>query len=77
MESAAQAHADDMAQRDYFSHNSQDGRTPGSRITAAGCIWNAYGENIAAGQGTPEAVMKTWKNSSGEVKTATDEIMLQ
>ena len=62
---AAKGHSADMAQKNYFSHASQDGRTPGQRITAAGYIWSAYGENIAAGQTTVEQVMTGWINSPG------------
>ena len=62
---AARGHSDDMATLDYFSHTSLDGRTPADRITAAGYPWNTYGENIAAGYSTPEAVMLGWMNSSG------------
>ncbi len=62
---AARGHAEDMAFQNYFSHVSLDGRTPGDRITAAGYSWNACGENIAAGQMTPEEVMASWMNSAG------------
>ncbi len=34
-------------------------------MTAAGYIWSGAAENIAAGQSTPEAVMKGWMNSAG------------
>lgn len=61
----AYLHAEDMSVNNYFSHTSQDGRSPGQRITAEGYRWNAYGENIAWGYGTPEAVMSAWMNSSG------------
>ncbi|MFF9817565.1 sigma-70 family RNA polymerase sigma factor [Streptomyces sp. NPDC014006] len=62
---AAQAHSDDMAARNYFEHNSPDGTDPGQRITAAGYRWSTYGENIAKGQQTPDAVMTSWMNSPG------------
>lgn len=62
---AAQAHSDDMAQRDFFDHTNPDGEDPGDRVTAAGYKWSTYGENIAAGQRTPAAVMDSWMNSSG------------
>lgn len=62
---AARAHSQDMSQQNYFSHTSLDGRGPGQRITDAGYSWNTYGENIAAGFSTPEAVMNAWMNSSG------------
>ncbi len=62
---AAKGHSADMAQKNYFSHTSQDGRTAGQRITTAGYNWSAYGENIAAGQTTLEQVMTGWINSPG------------
>jgi hypothetical protein len=54
-----------MAQQNYFSHTSLDGRSAGTRISQAGYSWNTYGENIAAGYTTPEAVVAGWMNSSG------------
>jgi len=62
---AARDHSRDMGTRDYFSHDSPEGRTPGDRVTAAGYNWSAVGENIAAGQATPAAVMQSWMNSPG------------
>ncbi len=62
---AAQGHSDDMAARDFFDHTNPDGADPGQRITAAGYTWSTYGENIAQGQQTPEAVMDSWMNSPG------------
>ncbi|MFI8004993.1 sigma-70 family RNA polymerase sigma factor [Streptomyces sp. NPDC086010] len=62
---AASRHSADMVARDYFSHTSPDGTDPGARITAAGYRWSTYGENIAKGQQTPEAVMEAWMNSEG------------
>ncbi len=65
LNAAAQAHASDMASKNYFSHTSQDGRTFDQRVTAAGYLWSAVGENIAAGQPTPEAVVAGWLTSAG------------
>ncbi|MFG3137438.1 sigma-70 family RNA polymerase sigma factor [Streptomyces sp. NPDC048211] len=62
---AAQRHSDDMAARDFFEHTNPDGADPGQRVTAAGYRWSTYGENIARGQQTPEAVMESWMNSPG------------
>jgi uncharacterized protein YkwD len=63
--SAAQAHSADMAAHSYFDHNSQDGRSPFDRITAAGYKFSTAAENIAAGQRTPQDVMTSWMNSPG------------
>lgn len=62
---AAGAHSTDMAANNYFSHTSQDGRNPGQRITGAGYAWSAYGENIAAGQSSAQAVVDGWLASPG------------
>jgi hypothetical protein len=60
---AAQRHAEDMVARSYFAHESPEGGDPGTRLIAAGYLWSAYGENIAAGQQTPEEVMASWLDS--------------
>ncbi|MEU5592949.1 sigma-70 family RNA polymerase sigma factor [Streptomyces sp. NPDC020298] len=65
LEDAAQRHSDDMAARNFFDHTNPDGADPGQRITAAGYRWSTYGENIAQGQQTPQAVMDSWMNSPG------------
>lgn len=62
---AAGAHSIDMAANNYFSHTSQDGRNPGQRITGAGYAWSGYGENIAAGQTSAQAVVDGWLASPG------------
>jgi uncharacterized protein YkwD len=62
---AAQSHSADMAANDYFSHTSQDGRSFSDRIRTAGYGGGAIAENIAAGQATASAVMKSWMNSPG------------
>ena len=61
---AAQAHSDDMAARNYFSHTSPEGEGPGDRADDAGYPWWS-GENIARGQRTAEAVVDAWMNSEG------------
>src|SRR5207302_652516 len=55
-----------MANADFFAHDGPDGSTPQSRQQAAGYT-NAvvWGENIAAGQPDPQAVMTAWMNSPG------------
>lgn len=62
---SAQGHASDMASKNYFSHTSQDGRTFSQRISATGYAWRTIGENIAAGQSTPAAVVNGWLQSPG------------
>ncbi|CAF5036123.1 unnamed protein product [Rotaria sp. Silwood1] len=62
---AARGHAEDMLARNYFDHNSLDGRTPWDRMADAGYPRNcAGGENIAANQ-NPAAAVEAWLKSSG------------
>jgi uncharacterized protein YkwD len=56
-------HATDMATHNYFSHDGRDGSKPSGRATRAGYVWRAVGENIAAGQGTADAVVQGWIDS--------------
>ncbi|SBW18993.1 hypothetical protein FDG2_0913 [Candidatus Protofrankia californiensis] len=62
---AAQTHSADMSAHNYFSHNSQDGRTPFQRMAKAGYEFSMAAENIAAGQRTPAEVVRGWMNSAG------------
>ncbi|WP_345548273.1 CAP domain-containing protein [Streptomyces lannensis] len=62
---AAQAHSEDMAAHANMSHTGSDGSAPGDRITRAGYDWSSYGENVAYGYATPEAVMAGWMSSPG------------
>jgi len=62
---AARGHSVDMAEQDYFSHDSLDGRKFSQRITSAGYQWSACAENIAAGYTSPETVMNGWMASPG------------
>lgn len=62
---AAYGHSKDMADNNYFSHTSLDGRTLGPRITAAGYGWSLIGENIAAGYMTVSQTVDAWMASDG------------
>lgn len=46
---AAQAHADDMAANNYYSHTSLDGRSPWDRMRDAGVSFGYAAENIGKG----------------------------
>lgn len=65
LQEAAQAHTDDMAARNYFDHNSPDGKSARDRINATGYTWSRIGENIARGQQDAAAVVTAWMNSPG------------
>jgi uncharacterized protein YkwD len=68
LEKAALDHSVDMNKNNYFDHTGRDGSTPGDRITRAGYTWRAYGENIAKGYPSEQAVMDTWLKSEGHCK---------
>jgi len=63
LESAASLHAADMAANNYFGHTGGDGSTPAQRVTRAGYRYRMTGENIAAGQLSPEEVVSGWLKS--------------
>lgn len=61
----AYAHSKDMGVRGFFDHTNPDGLSPFDRIKNAGISYSRAAENIAAGQTSPEAVVRSWMNSSG------------
>jgi uncharacterized protein YkwD len=63
--SAASDYATAMADRGLFSHTSPDGSSLQDRGEAHGYLgWTFLGENLAAGQDTPERVVRAWMASS-------------
>jgi uncharacterized protein YkwD len=62
---AAQVHATDMAEQDYFGHRDKSGGGIGSRARSQGYRFGLVAENIAAGQETPTAAVQAWLNSPG------------
>jgi uncharacterized protein YkwD len=62
---AALAHSVDMARQGYFSHQGKDGREVEQRAVQAGYRWRGIGENIAAGQESPEEAVAGWLESPG------------
>ena len=66
LNTAAGQHSANMADRDFVAHCDPDTRSlPEDRMRDAGYFPNRSGENIAAGYGSPAAVMNGWMNSSG------------
>ena len=57
-----------MAQNNYFSHTSKDGREFDDRILEAGFQGNNIGENIAGGSRTAQAAFESWMNSPGHCR---------
>lgn len=59
---AARSHSAQMAKLEKMEHE-LEGKTAKDRVEAVGYLYKRIGENIAAGQKTPEAVMDAWMNS--------------
>lgn len=55
----------DMINNNYFSHQSPTYGSPFDMMKKFGISYRSAGENIAAGQKTPQEVMNAWMNSSG------------
>jgi uncharacterized protein YkwD len=68
LQAAAQAHATDMAERNYYAHQSLDGRSPSARMNFFGYHSRMTAENIAAGQQTAAEVVAGWLKSPGHCK---------
>lgn len=63
---AARWLAQDMAEKGYFDHTDPQGRSIAPRLPDFGYKgYSEIGENIAAGQPTPEAVVEGWMHSPG------------
>lgn len=63
LNSAAQAKANDMVARNYWSHNTPDGQEPWIFIDNTGYSYTKAGENLAYGFGTSNETITGWMNS--------------
>lgn len=63
LDQAAQAKANDMVARDYWSHNTPDGKAPWIFIDQAGYQYHKAGENLAYGFTSSKDVVNGWMNS--------------
>lgn len=61
----ANTKAQDMIDKNYFSHQSPTYGSPFDMLKKFGVSFSYAGENIAAGQKSAEEVMESWMNSSG------------
>lgn len=66
--SSAQAKCEDMADKDYWDHNSPDGLTPWYFIDNSGYIYGIAGENLAYGFSTAGGVIYGWMGSPSHKK---------
>lgn len=60
LRSAAEAHARDMLDHNYFAHEGYDGSNPAQRATAQGYRYRVIGENIASGPTTVAEAVAGW-----------------
>ena len=65
LNASAYSHSADMAAMNNMSHTGSDGSDPGDREVRAGYNWRTYGEIVAMGYRTAEAVIDGWMNSPG------------
>ena len=61
----ASAKSQDMVDNRYFSHTSPQYGSPFAMMKTFGIRYHYAGENIASGQTSPEAVVRSWMNSPG------------
>ena len=71
LSAASLEHSEDMVRRDYFEHDTPEGRSVAERLRALGYkrgVNASAGENIAYGvakTATPAAIVNAWMNSPG------------
>jgi len=71
LDSAAEKHATHMAGVGRMAHDGIGDGDPGSRVRAEG-FGDAWGENVAAGQTSPEQVVAEWMASPGHRRNILD-----
>lgn len=64
LDKAAQAKAEDMAKRNYWSHETPDGKEPWYFIDQTGYKYFKSAENLAYGFKTSDSTISGWMNSS-------------
>lgn len=67
LQATAQLQSVNMAEQDFFSHTGQDGLMAWDRAVNEGYDYQTVGENIGAGQRTPEEIVQGWVNSPGHL----------
>ncbi len=66
LKKAAEAKVDDMFAKQYFEHESPDGKTPADVIRKAGYAYIVVGENLALGNfKDDETLVQAWMDSPG------------
>jgi uncharacterized protein YkwD len=62
---AAQKHADDMADNDFFEHKGSDKSSVVDRIEGEKYLWRTVGENLAMGPRSVSEAVEGWLESPG------------
>jgi uncharacterized protein YkwD len=65
LDSAAQSKAFDMGNRNYWSHDTPDGKKPWTFIENAGYTYSKAAENLAYGFDSSKTTISGWMNSPG------------
>ena len=60
----AEAHSQDMVDRNFFDHTNPDGQRPRDRLDEAGYAWWYCGETIGGGYDTAQAMFTAWMEST-------------
>lgn len=68
MRIAARCHSQDMGDRNRLGHDGSNGSSFSQRLGEAGYNGQPRGENVAAGQSSPAAVVTSWMNSQGHCR---------
>lgn len=68
LDSAARAHAADMAARAYFSSTTPDSVTLGNRLTRIGYDWGFLAENIARGSTSEQRILQSWMQNESQCR---------
>ena len=73
LRAVALEHSRDMLTRGYFAHETPEGLTPSDRVSSAGILWTAVGENLAGGWSLPQAIFEAWLSSPSHRANLEDE----
>jgi uncharacterized protein YkwD len=72
LEEAARVQSSYQSQINTMTHTGAGGSDGGQRITAAGFIWNAWGENVGWNYPNATAMLQGWVNSPGHCRNIMD-----
>lgn len=72
LDAAAQAKADDMAARNYWSHNTPEGNPPWIFVSNQGYSYQKLGENLATGFSDEQSTINGWMASQSHRENLLD-----